>query len=361
MNAVITSEIGLISAWSFDNDAYDSSGSNHGFVTGNALFVLSDAPLGPDSDGDGLLDSNEIILGTDPWDIDTDDDGLSDFEEYVEDDDLDPLNPDSDGDGIQDGTEMGLIQGYTGNPWLGIKGTDYSFFIVDQDPSTTTDPLDDDCDDDGIMDGTEDRNGDGKIRNNELNPNDWDSDNDHISDGIELGYAAPEGLDTDMALFQPDADPLTTTRPLRKDSDGGGLEDHIEDWNRNGKIDPGESDPNDASDDLQLLTIDPIVEGGEATFHFFGCPPDSWIYLCFSFDGVGPSPIGNAGIIMDLTQPIHVRRPIAADSRGRAVNGPNNLPAGIVAGTQLWFQGLTYSPIGAVQQDVTNMVPVTVQ
>jgi hypothetical protein len=80
----------------------------------------------PDSDGDGLLDSEEIALGTDPNKADTDNDGLSDFEEVtlgtnplVADSDndgltdleevqspySDPLNPDSDGDGLEDGLD----------------------------------------------------------------------------------------------------------------------------------------------------------------------------------------------------------------------------------------------------------------
>jgi S-layer homology domain/Bacterial TSP3 repeat len=55
-----------------------------------------------DSDGDGLLDSEEEDLGTNPFAEDTDDDGLSDyFELHIY--ETDPLNPDTDGDGIMDG------------------------------------------------------------------------------------------------------------------------------------------------------------------------------------------------------------------------------------------------------------------
>lgn len=58
-----------------------------------------------DSDGDGLLDSEEAVIGTDPFNPDTDGDGLSDGEEvrmYK----TDPLNPDSDWDGLKDGAEV---------------------------------------------------------------------------------------------------------------------------------------------------------------------------------------------------------------------------------------------------------------
>lgn len=58
-----------------------------------------------DSDGDGLLDSEEAIIGTDPFNPDTDGDGLSDFEE-VRIYNTDPLNPDTDYDGLTDGAEI---------------------------------------------------------------------------------------------------------------------------------------------------------------------------------------------------------------------------------------------------------------
>lgn len=58
-----------------------------------------------DSDGDGLLDSQEADVGTDPFNPDTDGDGLSDGEE-VNLHQTDPLNPDSDWDGLKDGSEV---------------------------------------------------------------------------------------------------------------------------------------------------------------------------------------------------------------------------------------------------------------
>ena len=59
-----------------------------------------------DVDGDGLIDIDEGVLGTDPRVMDTDDDGLLDGEEV----DLgtNALIEDSDGDGLGDGTEMGI-------------------------------------------------------------------------------------------------------------------------------------------------------------------------------------------------------------------------------------------------------------
>ena len=58
-----------------------------------------------DSDGDGLPDWYEVLIGTDPLKADTDGDGLSDFEEiFVY--HTDPLNADTDGDGFSDGEEV---------------------------------------------------------------------------------------------------------------------------------------------------------------------------------------------------------------------------------------------------------------
>ncbi len=80
-----------------------------------------------DSDGDGLLDSEEATLGTDPFNPDTDGDGLSDGEE-VRAQKTDPLNPDSDWDGLKDGPEVMVYK---------------------------TNPLDPDTDKGGVTDGHE--------------------------------------------------------------------------------------------------------------------------------------------------------------------------------------------------------------
>ncbi|MCK5084218.1 MAG: hypothetical protein KAQ64_01005 [Candidatus Pacebacteria bacterium] len=58
-----------------------------------------------DTDGDGLKDEEEKVLGTDIDKFDTDDDGLNDFEE-VKKWKTDPLKADTDGDGYLDGQEV---------------------------------------------------------------------------------------------------------------------------------------------------------------------------------------------------------------------------------------------------------------
>jgi hypothetical protein len=72
-----------------------------------------------DSDGDGLLDYEEYLLGTDPLNPDTDGDGLPDgLEVHVY--GTDPLNPDSDDDGCPDGMDDDAPQGTSEcptDPW----------------------------------------------------------------------------------------------------------------------------------------------------------------------------------------------------------------------------------------------------
>lgn len=110
------------------------------------------------------------------------------------------------------------------------------------------DPDDQDTDDDGIPDGLEprfyqDHDGDGLI-----NALDFDSDNDGISDGVENVVDGP-GPGTDTSVFIPDADPDTLTSMLHADTDGGGVDDGVEDANRNGRWDVGETNPLDFTDD----------------------------------------------------------------------------------------------------------------
>jgi len=68
-----------------------------------AKYVVAGGAL--DTDGDGLTDQEELLLGTDPKNPDTDGDGLTDGEE-VKVYKTDPLNPDTDYDALTDGDEV---------------------------------------------------------------------------------------------------------------------------------------------------------------------------------------------------------------------------------------------------------------
>jgi len=91
------------------------------------IFMVEAGAGDIDSDGDGLFDKDEAIIGTDPFNPDTDGDGLSDGDEHFV-YKTDPLNPDTDMDGLKDGAEI---------------------------LTYTTDPLDVDTDDGGVSDGHE--------------------------------------------------------------------------------------------------------------------------------------------------------------------------------------------------------------
>lgn len=110
-------------------------------------FLLGTDPRNPDTDGDGVSDGEEVKRGTNPLNPDTDGDGLTDGEEIRL--GTNPLNPDTDGDGIPDGIEVKLglnplvadptttVQGHVvdqnGNPVAGANVVVFRFFIVATD------------------------------------------------------------------------------------------------------------------------------------------------------------------------------------------------------------------------------------
>ncbi|WP_224372498.1 Ig-like domain-containing protein [Hyalangium versicolor] len=187
---VFTPEPGFMGTETF---TYTVSDGNGGTATATVTVNVGTV----DSDNDGLTDSEEQVLGTDP------------------------NNPDTDGDGLNDGLEV----------------------------STGTDPLDDDTDDDGLLDGTEDLNHNGTVDDGETDPRSFDTDGDGLSDGLELGLSEPEGQNTDMSIFTPDQDPSTTTDPRNKDTDGDTLTDGQEDADHNGQLGDSETDPADPDTD----------------------------------------------------------------------------------------------------------------
>ena len=92
-----------------------------------------------DFDGDGILDYEETLIGTDPWNPDTDGDGLIDPLELAR--DLDPNDWDTDNDGLIDGVETGSGDSTDGH----LKDTD----------------------NDGLPDYWEDNDGDGILNGEE--------------------------------------------------------------------------------------------------------------------------------------------------------------------------------------------------
>lgn len=146
--------------------------------------------------------------------------------------------------------------------------------------ATGTDPFDDDTDDDGLLDGPgsgEDVNANGVVDPGETDPRNPDTDGDGILDGTELGLIAPEGSGTDMNVFVSDADPSTVTDPTNPDTDGDGISDGEEDTNKNGRVDPGELNPN-VFDIAGEIDIDPNTLNLESEGRWITCyielPPE---------------------------------------------------------------------------------------
>lgn len=95
-------------------------------VDGDGLLDADEVELGtqpflPDSDVDGLRDGDEVgFYGTDPGNVDTDDDGLSDTEE-VQTRGTNPLLADTDGDVVTDAAE--IAAGSDPLDWTSVPAT----------------------------------------------------------------------------------------------------------------------------------------------------------------------------------------------------------------------------------------------
>ena len=155
--------------------------------------------VGPtDSDNDGVTNTDELTLGTDPF------------------------NPDSDGDGIPDGTEVGANPASpTDTDNDGIPDVVESA-TADRDGDGIPNQADADSDNDGIPDGVEAGPGPGqRDTDGDGTPDylDRDSDNDGIPDAREAGAEPAVPADTD-------GDGIPNYRDL--DSDADGLPDRLE-------------------------------------------------------------------------------------------------------------------------------------
>ena len=154
-----------------------------------------------DSDDDGLTDTEEGVLGTDPNDPDTDGDGLLDGEE-VNTYKTDPLDADTDGDTLSDGREVLKIG---------------------------SNPKKKDTDKDGLKDGQE-------VKRYKTNPLKKDTDGDGLKDKVEIKGTANKAwgkCPTNPKRKDSDRDGLTDreeikrygTDPCTKDTDRGGASD----------------------------------------------------------------------------------------------------------------------------------------
>lgn len=140
-----------------------------------------------DTDCDGLTDTQEPAVGTDPSNPDSDGDGIGDFEELLG--GTNPLDADTDGDGMPDNE--------------------------DENPGVFDLP---DADDDGLPDEIEEILG--------TDPNKADTDGDGLSDLDELiAGADPHDTDTDGDGLSDGDEASAGTDPTERDTDGDGLSD----------------------------------------------------------------------------------------------------------------------------------------
>ncbi len=228
---------------------------------------------------------DEIVVGGDDEIVDSDGDGILDHEEdldgdgRVDPDESDPNVADTDGDGIPDGIEDADQDGvrdpgetHPNRDDSDADGLDDGVEDEDRDgivDEGETDPREPDSDDDGISDGTETNTG-----TDPLNP---DSDGDTLADGVEdadrdgivdAGETNPRDRDTDNDLIPDNVE--QNTDPTSPDSDDDGIPDGIEDGNRDGVVDPDETNPalpdsdmDGVPDGLEDTNHNGVLEGGE--------------------------------------------------------------------------------------------------
>ncbi|MCK5798538.1 MAG: VWA domain-containing protein [Deltaproteobacteria bacterium] len=265
-----------------DTDGDGLKDGEEGALVNGAVKSGETDPRNKDTDGDAINDGVEKhTTKTNPTQADTDNDGCKDGAEdlnqngKVDPGETDPLDgkdcgstnlTDTDNDGIPDKIEdangNGVYDAAKGetdwqNPDTDGDGLNDGIEDANKDGKVSigeTDPRLKDSDCDGLIDGPtsgatlgEDLNGNGKIDTGETDPTKADTDGDGLVDGLELGVKVNPDP-SQCPIFVADADGATTTDPNKADSDGDGISDGSEDSNQNGKVDPGELNPNDSTD-----------------------------------------------------------------------------------------------------------------
>jgi hypothetical protein len=249
------------------------------------------APIG-DVDGDGRED---LLLGADTADRNG---MIATGAVYLM---ASNLGVDTDSDGISDAVET-------------LRGLD---------------PADDDSDDDGILDGEENRT-------DTTSALAFDSDGDLLGDGMELGRTVG-GTGTDPLVFVPDADPATTTHPLLADTDRGQFRDGYEDLDLNGRVDPGEGDPNDPRDDRFPIEVLNPTPGSSAVVHTWRGRRGATNHLAYSAVGSGPNYAGQIDLVLSLTPPVVLLSAHPVDATGQ-MWALLPVPPTVPHGKSFWFQ-----------------------
>jgi len=210
-----------------------------------------------DTDGDGFVDADEILMGTDRYDFrsypsDFDGDGILDFYDgdydndgYLNENDQFPFNAsewiDADGDGIPDNLDND--DDNDGTPDLSVNWLE-NYLIQDLFPNDPNESSD--FDRDGVGDNA-----------------DLDDDNDGFEDSIdEFPFNPLEWLDTDGDLIGDNLDP---------DSDNDGYSNLDETLLGTDPLNPNDF-PEDLDNDFVPDSIDSDIDGDEIPNNFDNAP-----------------------------------------------------------------------------------------
>jgi Tol biopolymer transport system component len=165
--------------WELGTDPYNPDSDGDELSDGEEVLEVRTNPLDPDSDADGLSDGREAPSCTDPLNWDTDGDERGDGEEVAQ--DTDPCDPndrspgerDNDGDGLTNSQEWELGT----NPEDPDTDGD-ALWDGEEVQEFGTDPLKPDSDEDGLQDGPEASSCTGPLN--------ADTDGDGWGDGEEV-------------------------------------------------------------------------------------------------------------------------------------------------------------------------------